>query len=72
MLADLLHVDFPRQARFAVVSNTPFALTARLLRRLQTLPNPPSDAWLVMQEEAPKVGRSGVRNASLSAAAGAL
>ncbi|MEX0783419.1 MAG: rRNA adenine N(6)-methyltransferase family protein [Dehalococcoidia bacterium] len=51
VLADLLQVELPRRARYALVSNVPFALTARLMRRLQDLPNPPQDAWLVMQAE---------------------
>ncbi len=52
VLADLLCVELPTRGRYAVVSNVPFALTARLMRRLQALPNPPDDAWLVMQQEA--------------------
>jgi 23S rRNA (adenine-N6)-dimethyltransferase len=52
VLGDLLDVELPGRARYAVVSNVPFALTARLMRRLQELPNPPADAWLVLQEEA--------------------
>lgn len=52
VLGDLLQVELPRRARYTVISNVPFALTARLMRRLQQLPNPPADTWLVLQEEA--------------------
>jgi 23S rRNA (adenine-N6)-dimethyltransferase len=52
VLADLLKVQLPSRGRYSVVSNVPFALTARLMRHLQETPNPPSDAWLVLQEEA--------------------
>lgn len=52
VLADFLRVDLPRRAPYSVVSNVPFALTARLMRRLQELPNPPGNAWLVLQDEA--------------------
>jgi 23S rRNA (adenine-N6)-dimethyltransferase len=51
-LADLLQFELPRHAPYAVVSNVPFGLTARLMRRLQDIPNPPTNAWLVLQEEA--------------------
>jgi 23S rRNA (adenine-N6)-dimethyltransferase len=51
-LADLLQVELPSSGPYAVVSNVPFALTARLLRRLQNLPNPPAEAWLIVQAEA--------------------
>lgn len=52
ILADLLHVELPASARYSVISNVPFALTARLMRRLKELANPPVSAWLVLQEEA--------------------
>lgn len=52
VLADLMKVRLPPRRRYSVVSNVPFALTARLMRHLQEAPNPPSDAWLVLQEEA--------------------
>ena len=52
VLSDLLQIEFPARARYFVVSNVPFAATARLMRRLQELSNPPSSAWLVLQEEA--------------------
>jgi 23S rRNA (adenine-N6)-dimethyltransferase len=51
-LADLLCVELPARGRYSIVSNVPFAFTARLMRRLQDTPNPPSDAWLILQEEA--------------------
>ncbi len=52
VLGDLLQIELPTKARYFVVSNVPFALTARLMRRLQELSNPPVSAWLVLQEEA--------------------
>lgn len=52
VLSDLLQIEFPTKARYFVVSNVPFALTARLMRRFQELSNPPASAWLVLQEEA--------------------
>ena len=51
-LADMLQFELPQRAPYAIVSNVPFSLTARLMRRLQELANPPADAWLVLQDEA--------------------
>ncbi len=52
VLGDMLAFAFPSRAEYAVVSNLPFGVTAEFLRRLQRLPNPPRDAFLVMQREA--------------------
>jgi 23S rRNA (adenine-N6)-dimethyltransferase len=52
VLGNFLAMQFPRQGRYAVVSNVPFAATSALLRKLQRLPNPPQSAYLVVQAEA--------------------
>jgi 23S rRNA (adenine-N6)-dimethyltransferase len=48
---DALAYRLPREP-YAVVSNVPFAITAALVRRLLDAPNPPRDAWLILQREA--------------------
>jgi 23S rRNA (adenine-N6)-dimethyltransferase len=49
--ADALRFPLPREP-YAVVSNVPFSITAALVRRLLDAPNPPHDAWLILQREA--------------------
>jgi len=49
--ADILTFPLPREP-YAVVSNVPFSITAALVRRLLDAPNPPHDAWLLVQREA--------------------
>jgi 23S rRNA (adenine-N6)-dimethyltransferase len=39
-------------AAYSVVSNVPFSITAALVRRLLDAPQPPDDAWLIVQREA--------------------
>lgn len=50
-LADALAFPLPR-IPYVAVSNVPFAITAALVRRLLDAPNPPVDAWLIVQREA--------------------
>lgn len=52
VLADMLAVELPRQSPYKVVSNVPYAITAQLLRRLGSLPNPPQEAYLVLERDA--------------------
>jgi len=52
VLADMLAVELPRQSPYKVVSNVPYAMTAQLLRRLGSLPNPPQEAYLVLERDA--------------------
>ncbi|MEX2226494.1 MAG: 23S ribosomal RNA methyltransferase Erm [Dehalococcoidia bacterium] len=49
--ADALAFPLPREP-YAVVSNVPFSITAALVRRLLDAPQPPHDAWLIVQREA--------------------
>ena len=52
VLADMLAIELPRHGAYGVVSNVPFAITAPLMRRLQSMPNPPRVTALVVQREA--------------------
>jgi 23S rRNA (adenine-N6)-dimethyltransferase len=48
---DFFDVPLPRE-RYAVFGNVPYALTARIVRRLLDAEPPPHDAWLIVQREA--------------------
>lgn len=48
---DFFDVPLPREP-YAVVGNVPYALTARIVRRLVDAEPPPRDAYLVVQREA--------------------
>jgi 23S rRNA (adenine-N6)-dimethyltransferase len=52
VLGDFLEERLPRSGAYSVVSNVPFAITARLMRKLLTEPNPPASAYLVLQSDA--------------------
>ncbi len=49
--SDALRFPLPR-ARYSVVSNVPFGISAALVRRLTDADSPPNDAFLVLQLEA--------------------
>lgn len=48
---DALTFPLPR-GPYVLVSNVPFSITASLVRRLLGAPNPPAQAWLLVQREA--------------------
>ena len=53
--ADIVHadfLDFPLpQGDYSVVGNVPYSRTTEIIAKLVTAPNPPRDAWLVVQRE---------------------
>ena len=52
VLADFMAFELPQRTPYKLVSNVPFGLTARLLRRLVALERPPVAAYLILQTEA--------------------
>lgn len=54
--AEIVHADFltwPLPAQpYKIVGNVPFGRTTQIVRKLVNAPNPPTDAWLVVQREA--------------------
>lgn len=51
---DFLKMKLPEQDSYKVFSNIPFNLTADILDKLTSLPNPPEDSHLIVQEETAK------------------
>lgn len=49
---DFLRWRLPAQGAYKVFSNIPFNHTTAMLRRLTEAPNPPQEAWLVMEHGA--------------------
>jgi 23S rRNA (adenine-N6)-dimethyltransferase len=52
ILADFMAFQLPGRSPYKLISNVPFGLTARLLRRLLEIPNAPAAAYLIIQAEA--------------------
>jgi len=48
---DFLHTPLPRVA-YKLLGNPPYTRTTDIIRRLHSTPNPPEDAWLILQREA--------------------
>jgi 23S rRNA (adenine-N6)-dimethyltransferase len=51
---DFLRWNLPVNGAYKIFSNIPFSITSDIIRRLTMCPNPPSDAWLVMEKGAAK------------------
>jgi len=49
---DFLKTRLPEQGKYKVFSNIPFNLTAKIIGKLTSAPNPPEDCYLVVQKEA--------------------
>ena len=52
VLTDFIAFELPTSRPYSVISNVPFAITARLIRKLLEAPRPPSSSFLVLQHEA--------------------
>jgi 23S rRNA (adenine-N6)-dimethyltransferase len=52
LFGDFLKTGLPRISSYKVFSNIPFNITAAILAKLTLSPNPPEDAYIVIQEEA--------------------
>jgi 23S rRNA (adenine-N6)-dimethyltransferase len=52
VLADFMAFQPPSHTPYKLVSNVPFGVTSRLLRRLASLHHPPRAAYLILQVEA--------------------
>ena len=48
--ADFLRLQLP-DCSYKVIGNIPFSVTTEIVRKLVDAPNPPEDAWLVVQRE---------------------
>jgi 23S rRNA (adenine-N6)-dimethyltransferase len=48
--SDFLALELPRDA-YCLIGNIPYALSTEILRKIVEAPNPPTDAWLVVQRE---------------------
>ncbi len=51
---DFLAAPLPKTGRYKVFSNIPFSRTTDILRKLTQSPNPPTAAWLIVEEGAAK------------------
>jgi len=54
VFGDFLKMELPCKGNYKVFSNIPFNLTADILAKLTSTPNPPEDSYLIVQEEAAK------------------
>jgi 23S rRNA (adenine-N6)-dimethyltransferase len=51
---DFLKWSLPRYGDYKIFSNIPFNITTKIIRKITSTPNPPLDAWLVMEKGAAK------------------
>lgn len=51
---DFLTARLPVRGAYKVFANIPFSITTAIVRKLTTAPNPPTDAWLVVEKGAAK------------------
>lgn len=51
---DFLKSSLPKTRAYKIFSNIPFSITTDIIRKLTTAPNPPAEAWLVMEKGAAK------------------
>lgn len=65
---DFLRYPLPATGDYKVVGNPPFSLTSPLIRHLLALPNPPSEALLIVQVEAGLRWSGSVRESLVSIA----
>ncbi len=49
---DFLQARLPARGAYKVFSNIPFCVTTAIVRKLTEAPNPPREAWLVMEDGA--------------------
>ena len=54
MFGDFLKMELPYKNSYKIFSNIPFNLTADIIAKLISTPNPPKDSYLILQEEAAK------------------
>jgi len=51
LLQDFLTYELPRQGDYKIFSNIPFNLTADIIRKITSIPNPAVDSYLIIQQE---------------------
>lgn len=51
---DILSWRMPEQGDYKVFSNIPFSITSDIIKKLTRCPNPPREAWLIMEKGAAK------------------